>query len=127
MPSSLMVSNTSVHGFALVNHHIRSTLTNPGNTANNNPKYIAYCHDIITNLTLNHEDSRIILNIGLTMSPNGLSITTRSKGGSRFGDTIDIKAVVKQLTSSKKYKPMGMIVTYTCNQAKHVGVCNMNN
>ena len=95
MPSSLIVSNTSVHGFTPVDHHIRSTLTNPGTTTNNNPKYIAYCHDIITNLTLNHEDSCIILNRGLTVSPNRLGITTRSKCGFRFGDTIDSKAAVK--------------------------------
>ena len=76
-------------------------------------------------MTLNHEDSRIILNRGLTVSPNGLGITTRSKGGSRFGDTIDIKVAVKQLTSSQKYKPMGMFVTYTYNQVKHFGVCRI--
>ena len=50
---------------------------------------------IITNLTLNYEDSRITLNRGLTVSPNGLGLTTRSKGGSKFGDTIDSKAAVK--------------------------------
>ena len=90
-----MVSKCSVHGFAPVNHYIRSTLTNPGTTASNNPKYIAYSYDIITNLTLNREDSRIVLNRRLTVSQNGLGITTRSKGGSRLGDIIDSKAAVK--------------------------------
>ena len=63
----------------------------------------------------------------MTVSPNVLSLTTRSKGGPKFGDTIDSKAVVKQLTTSQKYKPMGMFVTYTCNQAKNSGVCIIKN
>ena len=109
MSSSLMVSTTAVNGFTPVYHHIRSILTNPGTTTNNNPKYNAYSHNIITNLTLNHEYSRIILNRGLTVSTGWLGITTRSKGGSKFGDTIDGKASVKQLTVSQKYKPMGML------------------
>ena len=122
MPSLLMLTNTSINVFTPVDHHIRSTFTNPGTTANNNPKYIAYGYDIITNLTLNHEDSRIILNRGLTVSPNGLGLTTRSKGGSKFGDTIDSKVVIKQLTASRKYKPMGVFVTFIYNQAKHFDV-----
>lgn len=41
MPSSLMVSKSSVHEFVPVDHYISSTLTNPGTTASNNIKYIA--------------------------------------------------------------------------------------
>ncbi len=78
-------------------------------------------------MTLNHKDSRIILNRGLAVIPNELGITTRSKGGSRFGDTIDNKATVKQLSASQKSKPMGMLVTYAYNQAKHFGVYRIKN
>ena len=92
-----------------------------------NFKYIAYSYIIITNLTLNHEDSCIILNRELTVSPNGLGITTSSKGDSRLDDSIDSKFTVKRLTSSQKYKPISMFVTYKCNQSKHFGVCGIKN
>ena len=72
LPLWVMITKISINGFAPVDHHIRSSFTNPGTTANNYSKYIAYGYDIITNLTLNHEDSCIILNRGLTVSPNGL-------------------------------------------------------
>ena len=102
LPSSLLTANNSTHGFAPVDRHIRSSFTNLGVATSSNSKYIALWYNTLTNLTLNNEDSRIIWNRGLTVSPDGLGITLRSKKYSRLADSIDSKLMVKIYVLRKK-------------------------
>ena len=127
LSSFLLSANNSTHGFAPVDHHLRSSLTNPGVATSTNPKYIAFCYDTLTNLTLNKEDSRIILNRGLTVSPDGLGIVLRSKKDSRLADSIDSKTMVKNLCSSQKCHLMNFFLTFTCNKAKHFCISLIKN
>ena len=98
-------------------------MTNPGIATSTNPKYIAYGYDMLKNLTLNNEDTRLILIRDLTVHLDGLGLQLRSKSDSRLGDLIDSKAMVKNLCSSQKYHPMCFLLTFICNQSEYTGIC----
>ena len=55
-----------------------------------------------TNLTLNSEDTRLILNWSLIVCPDGLGFQLRSKSDTCLGDSIDSKNIVEKLCSSEK-------------------------
>ena len=74
-----MAANNSIHEFAPVADRIQSSMTNPDVATSTNPKYIAYGYDVLMNLTFNNEDTRLILNRGLTVCPDGLGLQLRSK------------------------------------------------
>ena len=93
LPSCLMTTTTSTHGFALVKDPIRLSLTNPGVATSTHPKYIAYCYDTLKKLTLNHTYAKLILNRGLTLYPEVLGIQLWSKQYSSRGDLIDSKTM----------------------------------
>ena len=61
LPACLMVANNSTYEFAPVADHIQSIMTNHDVATSTNPKYIAYGYAVLTNLTLNNEDTRLIL------------------------------------------------------------------
>ena len=104
LPSCLLAHTSSFHGFASVGDHIRSRLTLPGTATSSNQKYVAFSYDMLTNLTLNHQDTRIVLNRGLVMGDSG--VQCRSRDDSSLLDSIDSKLMVKNLCASQKYHQM---------------------
>ena len=62
IPSSLFTGTISLHGFASIQDHVQSRLTSPASSTSSTPSYISYSYDKITNLTMNHQDTRIVLN-----------------------------------------------------------------
>ena len=67
IPSPLLTENISKYGFQSLPQHIRSRLTSSGYATSTDPRYISFSYDTMTNLTVNHQDSRIVLNRGLTV------------------------------------------------------------
>ena len=83
---------------------------------------------MLTNLSANHEDTRIILNRGLTVDPgkkDGLAL--RHKGDKCLIESIDSKQMVKNLCISQRYHPWDHFLTFTCNQKTHFGVSPIRN
>ena len=70
IPAPLLTDEVKSMKFASIHSHIRSRLTNTCCATSTDPRYIAHCYDILTNLTANHEDTRLILNRGLTVDHN---------------------------------------------------------
>ena len=58
------------HGFASIENQIWSCLISVSSAKSSNPSYISCCYDIVTNLKLNYQDSRIALNRGLALNDN---------------------------------------------------------
>ncbi len=67
IPSGLLVKS-DCHGFSSMKSHFRCRLQISSSSTSTNPSYISFMYDILVNLTLNHEDARIILNRGLMES-----------------------------------------------------------
>ena len=63
--SSLFIVYKSTHVFANSRYHLESTLNLVSIGTSTNPTYAYYCHDKLTTLSLNYEDTCILLNMGL--------------------------------------------------------------
>lgn len=73
-PALLLTESVSPFGFAPIQHHIRARLALSTLPTSLDPRYCGHFYDILTNLTTNHEDTRLILN-------QGLAICDAAKGG----------------------------------------------
>ena len=83
---------------------------------------------MLTNLTANHEDTRLIVNRGLTVGEDktgGLAL--RGKGDSALLESIDNKEMVRNLCFSQKYHAWDHFLTYTCSMKTHFGVAPIRN
>ena len=76
---------------------------------------------MLTNLTANHEDTRLILNRGLAIDNETGKMGLRGKGDSALLESVDNKQMVRNLCFSQKYAPWDNFLTYTCNQRTHFG------
>ena len=117
--------NSCCRGFASMKSHVRCRLTLPGSSTSTNPSYISFMYDILVNLTLNREDSRIILNRGLMESSSETGLQIRSRNDSLLSDCVDNKQTVRNLCASQKYHKMDFFLTFTCNQREHFGMSHI--
>ena len=75
--SSILTRIKSIHGYANMNDHVKIRLPSASMAKSKNSTYASYCYDKWTNLSLNHEDNCIVLNIVLTLdpeSPDGIGV-----------------------------------------------------
>jgi hypothetical protein len=121
IPSPLLTDNVTKFGFQPLPMHIRSRLTSSSSSTSTDPRYIAFCFDMLSNLSAIHLDTRVAMFRGLTAADNtlgGLGI----RGGKSIKSTsllgsIDSTQMVKNLCASQQYHPMDyFLITFTCNQ-----------
>ena len=123
IPIFLLNGEHASYGFASIEDQIRSRLTSASFATSTNPSYISFCYDILTNLTLNYQHSRIVLNRGLALDDNSKrKIGIRCKNDSPLFQSVDSTQMVKNLCSSQKYHKMDLFLTFTCNQKEHFGI-----
>ena len=70
-------------------------------------------------MSLNRNDSRIILNWVFCISDADSGLEVSGKGYSSLHDSIDSKQMVKTLCSFQKYKNMTEFLSLTCNMKTH--------
>lgn len=127
LPSSLLAHAKSWKGFASLKDHIQTRLTIPFTSTSTNPTYVSFMFDSLSNLLMNMEDSRIIINRGLTFDGSDIGLKVKSRSDTCMHDSIDSKQVVKNLCASQKYHPMTFFLTFTCNQSMHFGIRHIKN
>ena len=89
------------YGFASTENQIRSRFTSASFTTSTNPSYTLFCSDILTNLTLNHQDSIIVLSIELVLDDNSIrKFGIRCKNDSPLFQSVDSRQMVKNLCLS---------------------------
>ena len=74
-------------------------------------------------LSTNKNDTRMVINKGLTASiydPGGLSLRGCGNESALLG-SVDSKQMIKNLMASQKYHQFDMFVTFTCNKNLHFG------
>ena len=121
IPSGLLLTS-SRHGYDNMKSHVRCLICLTFSTTSTNPSYISWLYDILANLTMNREDSMIILNRGLMESSSETGLQVRSKNDILMTDAVDNKQTVRNLCSSQKYHNMDFFLTFTCNQSAHFGI-----
>ena len=67
IPAPLLSELNKQHSFESITEHIQSLLTSPVCATFSDPMYCAFCYDMMKILTANHEDTRFMLNRGLTV------------------------------------------------------------
>ena len=92
IPDPLLTQYIAKYGFVSIQQHIRSVLTSSSTTTINDPRYITFCYYILTNPSVNHSDTRLVLNRGLTTEGDDSSgLHLRCKNGSALLELIDSK------------------------------------
>ena len=112
--------------FLSIQQHILSRLTASNSSAGSNPKYVVFSYNTLTNLYVNHQDTRILLNRSLTVSNDesgGLGL--RSKNDSILLEPINSKQMVRNLSIAHKYMYNNFFLTYTCYQKQHFGTARI--
>ena len=65
------------------------------------PRYTSHCHDILTNLASNIEETRLILNRGLSIDNNTSNIVLRGKYDTTLFESVDNKEMFQNIASLK--------------------------
>ena len=128
IPSSLFTGMKTIHVFSNMYDHMNNILTSVSIATSTNPTYEFYCYDKITNLSLNHEYSCIVLNIGLTVDPESLNVIVFGLiNDSSIFESIYSNQMVGNLCASQKYHKMDLFLTFNCNQADCFGLKDIQN
>jgi hypothetical protein len=131
IPSALLNEKIRKYGFQELPVHIRSRLTSSSSSTSTDPRYIAFCFDILSNLSAVHMDTRVAMFRGLTAGDDtlgGLSVRGGNEGNSAaLLGSIDSVQMVKNLCAAQYHHPMDYFLTFTCNQSKHFGTKNIKN
>ena len=127
IPSSLLMEKITSRGFASLPQHVRTRMTSSSAATGTDSRYIAFSYDMLTNLSVSHSDTRIVLNRGLTACEDrtgGLGVRG-NHDDSALLESIDSKRIVKNLCASQKYHKMDFFLTFTCNQKEHFGTSKL--
>ena len=101
LPVPLLIDERFNKRFGSIQDHIRSRVTNPGVATSTDSRYIAHCYDVLSNVAANHEDTRLILNRGLTVKDDKFGgLCVRGKKDSSLTGSIDSKQMVRNLCLS---------------------------
>lgn len=122
IPSPLLSSCIGQFGFASIPSHARSRLTNASCATSTDYRYVAFLYDMLVNLAANHEDTRLVLQRGLTVGEDrtgGLGL--RGKSDSCMSESLDSMGMVRKLCAAMFYHAMDYFLTFTCNQRNHFG------
>ena len=122
IPYPLLSQEITGFGFQSIPQHIRARLTLPFSTTSTNFHYTSFCYDMLTNLSANHQDTRLVLRRGLTVGDDKIGgLSLRGQGDSSMLESFDSKAMVRNLCASQSYHNMTHFLTFTCNMRKHFG------
>ena len=112
----------STNGFAGINEHLRSRITQLSSTTGTSPHYITFAYNTMVNLATNHHNTRMVLNRAICepTSSFGVSITKESDGS--LTESIDSRKNVRLLCACQPYHNMHFFLTLTCNQRLHFGI-----
>jgi len=90
IPVPLLIKNSEKYGFASIQSHIRSRLTNISSSTSSDSCYYTFCYNMMINATISHKDYHLILNRGLIVGKDrtgGLAL--RGKEDSTLLESVD--------------------------------------
>ena len=128
IPAPLLNETMSTFGFTDIAQHVRSRLSFAGCNTSINPRYITFAYDMLTNLAATHEDTRLVMQRGLTVQDgNSTGLSLHEKEDSVLMESFDSKQMVRNLCASQYYHKMDFFLTFTCNSKKDFGTSTIKN
>eukprot|EP00984_Skeletonema_dohrnii_P023809 scaffold12895_cov164-Skeletonema_dohrnii-CCMP3373.AAC.6 len=115
-------------GFATIEDHLRSRITNQSSTIATDPSYVNFSYDVMMNQALGKSDSRTLAYRGLRVSENGNQLSPREEDSNDdiFDDQmkgdVDGHRNVRNLCASMKYIQWSHFYTITLNHRDHPGI-----
>ena len=112
-------------GFASLEDHYRTRISNPGIFASTDPKYHLFAFDCLANLGLRGCDSRVILRRGFAeMQGEAAGVRFKDAKEERIMDTeqVDSSSVVNKLAAAVHERPPTYFYTHTCSMLTHFGM-----
>ena len=104
IPASMLSDTIYRYLFYSIPQYIRSGFTASVHRTYTDPRYVSYSYDTLTNLTVDHQDHRIIMNRGLTASSNESSgLGGRGKNDSALLESIDSRKITRSLSTAYEY------------------------
>ena len=128
LPAAIMASKKECRafGFASMQDHIQSRLTNPTLRCFTDPRYIFYAYDCVSNINLRGEDARIILSRGFVES-QGRGGLKANRNRQFNTDAVDSRPVVNRLAAALREKNFTYFFTQTVNQSGFFGIKPVRN
>ena len=123
LPAALMASKKEckAFGFASMQEHIQTRLTNPSLRCFTDPRYIFYAYDCVANINLRGEDTRIILSHGFVESQGSGGL--KANRSREFNtDAVDSRPVVNRLAAALAERNFTYFYTQTVNQSGFFGI-----
>jgi len=125
IPAALLHDDRTLHGlgYASLQDHFRTRISNPGLLASSNPRYHFFALDALSNLGLRGCDSRVILRRGFAeiQPQGGVRIRGREE---RIFDTeqVDSRPIVNKLAAAIGEDAPTYFYTHTCSMRTHYGM-----
>jgi len=125
LPAALLHDDRTLKGlgYASLEDHFRTRISNPGLLASSNPRYHFFAFDALTNLGLRGCDSRVILRRGFAeiQSQGGVRIRGQEE---RVFDTeqVDSRPIVNKLAAAIGEDDPTYFYTHTCSMRTHYGM-----
>ena len=101
IPSCFFSSSKTNNGFACMGGHMNNRICLPGTLTSTDPRYISFAFDTMSNIALNKDDSRIIINHGLVDQSIESGLNIRVRHDSNLTDEVDGKHIVCKLCASQ--------------------------
>ena len=102
--------------------HMNNRICLPGTLTSTDPRYISFAFDTMSNIALNKDDSRIIINRGLVDQSIESGLNIRVRDDSNLTDEEDGKHIVRKLCASQKYINFYFFKILTANVSEHFGL-----
>lgn len=110
------------NGYASLEDHFRTRMSNPGILASSNPKYHFWAFDSIVNLGLRGCDTRAILRRGFTDTQKG-GVSFRGEQLPIFDtEQVDCRPVVNKLAATSSERSPTYFFTWTLSMMTHFGI-----
>lgn len=126
LPSALLNSDSTLHslGFASLQDHYRTRLSNPAIFASSDPKYHLFAFDCLANLAMRGCDSRVILRRGFADKQGDAGVRFKDVTEERIFDTehVDSSSVVNKLAAAVNERSPTYFYTHTCSMKTHFGM-----
>ena len=109
-------------GFSSIQQHVCTRLTSTSKAMVSDPIYICHYYYTMENLFASLNDTRLVINHSLTVSEDKhFNLGVRGSVDSSILSSVDIKYMVKNICTERKYISWYYLLTFTSNKSRHFG------
>jgi hypothetical protein len=127
-PVFLLTSKNHPYGFASTLSQDRIHMTNASSTTSTDMVFMIYYFYMLGNKLLNSCHSKDLFERGFIVdNESSIGMSIRDKGCSNLSESVVIRKMVMNLSSSQKYINYTWFLTFTANHRLHPGLSHLHN